>query len=130
VTGSLHALSPRLAQLIRLLGSDKDGEILSAARAIFRTLASAGLSLHELAALVEEAAAPAAIALPMERARGADQSAAADILANYTGMLTTWDREFLRSIAHWRGSLTLKQRAKVTAICERIQAAGARRGAA
>jgi hypothetical protein len=127
---SLNTLTPRLAQLIRLLGSSLDGEVFATVEALKRTLTSAGMSFHELAAIIEEAAAPAAIALPMEGATGPDQSAAADILANYTGMLTTWDREFLRSIAHWRGSLTLKQRAKLTAICKRIQAAGARRGAA
>ena len=44
---------PRLGQLIRMLGSDQDGEALNAARAIARTLESEGKTFHELAVLVE-----------------------------------------------------------------------------
>ncbi|MEH3117017.1 MAG: hypothetical protein PGN25_05235 [Methylorubrum populi] len=42
-------VSDKLTKLIPLLGSDKDGEALGAARAIGRTLKSAGLDLHALA---------------------------------------------------------------------------------
>jgi hypothetical protein len=40
----------RIGKLIRMLGSDKDGEVLGAACAIKRTLESAGSDLHDLAA--------------------------------------------------------------------------------
>lgn len=43
----------KLANLVRLLSSDKDGEALGAARAIGRTLQRAGLDIHVLAARVE-----------------------------------------------------------------------------
>lgn len=42
----------RLAKLIRLLGSDADGEVLSAARAIRNVLAAGKHDLHRLADLV------------------------------------------------------------------------------
>ena len=50
---------PRVAGLLRLLGSDVDGEALGAARALRRTLGGVGLDLHALAAVVEHAAEPA-----------------------------------------------------------------------
>lgn len=46
-------LPSKVARLIPLLGSDVDGEVVSAARAIARTLKSAGLDLHDLARQLE-----------------------------------------------------------------------------
>jgi hypothetical protein len=43
----------KLEKLVRLLSSDKDHEVLSAARAITRTLSSAGSDIHELVARVK-----------------------------------------------------------------------------
>jgi hypothetical protein len=48
----LGTVAPKLAKLLPLLGSDRDGEVLGAARAVKRTLASAGCDLHDLAASV------------------------------------------------------------------------------
>jgi hypothetical protein len=42
----------RIGQLVRMLGSDKSGEVVAAAAAINRTLFVAGLDLHQLADLV------------------------------------------------------------------------------
>jgi hypothetical protein len=44
----------KLASSIRLLASDREGEILAAARAIPRALKAAGADIHTLAALVEQ----------------------------------------------------------------------------
>lgn len=52
-------VTDRLQKLIPLLGSDKDGEALGAARAIDRTLRAAGLDFHALAASVRPSAADA-----------------------------------------------------------------------
>lgn len=49
---------PRVGALLRLLGSDQDGEALGAARALGRTLQSAGLDFHALADAVERPATP------------------------------------------------------------------------
>jgi hypothetical protein len=43
----------QLGKLVRLLSSNKDGEVLAAAHAIKRTLATRGLDFHNLAAAVE-----------------------------------------------------------------------------
>ena len=43
------AASDKLAKLLRLLCSDKDGEVLAAASAIKRTLATEGSDIHALA---------------------------------------------------------------------------------
>jgi hypothetical protein len=43
------AASDKLAKLVRLLSSDKDGEVLAAAAAIRRTLAAEGSDIHALA---------------------------------------------------------------------------------
>jgi hypothetical protein len=51
------ALTPivaKLATFIRLLSSDKDGEVIAAARAMQRTLRSAGADIHTLANRVEK----------------------------------------------------------------------------
>jgi hypothetical protein len=37
---ALAVVAPRIGQLIRLLGSNQDGEVVAAARALGRTLAS------------------------------------------------------------------------------------------
>ena len=43
----------RLGKLIRLLSSDQPGEVAAAAGAINRALKTAGIDIHELAAVVE-----------------------------------------------------------------------------
>jgi hypothetical protein len=47
----------KLAKLIPLLSSDKDGEVIATVQAIRRTLAGAGNDLHDLAAFLEQPAA-------------------------------------------------------------------------
>jgi hypothetical protein len=44
----------KLIKLVRLLSSDKDGEVLGAVAAIERTLKSNGLSFHDLAELLSD----------------------------------------------------------------------------
>nr|USU31054.1 hypothetical protein NG677_17135 [Methylobacterium sp. OTU13CASTA1] len=44
-----RTLAQRVAKLVPLLASDKDGEVIAAARAIARTLTTAGTDLHDLA---------------------------------------------------------------------------------
>jgi hypothetical protein len=52
----MSALAPvadKIAKLIKLLSSNRDGEVVAAARALCRTLESAGGDLHMLAATIE-----------------------------------------------------------------------------
>lgn len=53
----MNALGPiadKLGKLVRLLTSDRDGEVVAAARGINRTLKNAGLDIHVLAAAIEQ----------------------------------------------------------------------------
>jgi hypothetical protein len=50
---TLAPIADRLAKLVRMLTSDRDGEVVAAARSINRTLKSAGLDIHALAAAIE-----------------------------------------------------------------------------
>lgn len=52
------AVTPKLAKLIPMLGSDRAGELLAAVYAIQRTLKAAGSDLHAVAAVIERAGRP------------------------------------------------------------------------
>jgi hypothetical protein len=56
MTDILDPIARRLATFVRLLSSDKEGEIVAAARAIVRTLETKGADIHALAERVEGAA--------------------------------------------------------------------------
>jgi hypothetical protein len=49
----MSALAPRVGQLVRLLGSDKEGKIINAAHALGRTLKAHGHDWHDLAEIAE-----------------------------------------------------------------------------
>ena len=49
--------APKLAKLLPLLASDKDGEVVATARAIGRTLAAAGADWHDLVRMLTESPA-------------------------------------------------------------------------
>ena len=107
---------PRVASLLRLLGSDQDGEALGAARALQRTLAGAGSDLHTLADVVErgtetvfvERSAPALRRARKARAAGpgsvelkpAQRRQVIEALTNASrrGALSRWEEEFVASI--------------------------------
>lgn len=46
---ALDPITDKLGKLLRLLGSDRDGEVVATARSIVRVLEGAGLDLHVLA---------------------------------------------------------------------------------
>jgi hypothetical protein len=105
VTALPRDLRPRLARLIPLLASPVSGEVLAAASALERTLASAGLTLHDLAAAAPEptAGGPARSSAdaPAERtARApADWKTALHECLTATARLGPKDRDFLMSLA-------------------------------
>jgi hypothetical protein len=51
---TLTPIAAKLATIIRLLGSDKDGEVVAAARALGRTLNAVGADIHALAEQIEK----------------------------------------------------------------------------
>jgi hypothetical protein len=54
VSDALAPIAGKLAKLIRLLASDKNGELVAAVHAIKRTLESGGLDMHALADGIEQ----------------------------------------------------------------------------
>jgi hypothetical protein len=50
----MSTLEEKIAGAIRLLGSDKDGDVIAAVGGLKRVLASAGTDLHDLAAGIEK----------------------------------------------------------------------------
>ena len=95
---TLAPVAPRLSKLLALLSSDHDGEVLAAARAIRRTLGSAGLSWHDLAAAITASAKGGQLAHPswscmsrQHRLQTLDR-----LLA--VGRLSAWERAFCKRI--------------------------------
>jgi hypothetical protein len=72
MSADLAAVAPRLGQLVRLLASDRDGEVLSAGR----TLKGIGADFHTLADLIERPS-PAALELTASRPESAGPADAA-----------------------------------------------------
>ena len=54
MNGALTPIAGRLGKLVRLLASDRDGEVVAAVQAIKRTLANVSLDIHALADGIEE----------------------------------------------------------------------------
>jgi hypothetical protein len=115
----------RLADIIRLLASDNDGETLAAARALQRTLKAAGADLNDLGDLVERAPqyVPAGAysrdefsTVTVGACRFHWQAAAEALVLKYAGYLNEWGRNFANSI-RFRSSISQKQHAVLTRLC-------------
>jgi hypothetical protein len=115
----------RLEKLIKLLTSDKDGEVVAAARAIRRTLENANSDIHELASRLKDGGlSEAEMRKIYEAGRQAerDERDAAETNIKFTdveesgshvdmakfcverdrGHLTPWERNFAEEMIHWR----------------------------
>jgi hypothetical protein len=107
-------IAERLRKLVLMLSSDQPGEIVGAARAIDRTLRSAGCNWHDLADLVD--------GVP---ASGDDQSrnwrSMRDFCAQRSHLLRSREQAFIDHIDSWRGELTEKQSAWLIAIYTRVK---------
>lgn len=125
---------PRVSALVRLLGSPVDGERLGACRALERTLASSGATLHDLAERIERGPAPRGVYADepdttttykswqpwSER----DSVRCSLQIAVSLGGLTTWEREFSKSVlaqitASWTWRPSPKQRQQIEVIVEK-----------
>jgi hypothetical protein len=117
---ALFGIAPTVAKLIRLLSSDRDGEVVASVRAMRRLLAGAGLSLHDLADAIE---------LP-DRASPRDDDAAdwrlmATACAQCPHLLSEREISFVTTMARWRGKPSRKQAEWLEAIYDRIREAAA-----
>jgi hypothetical protein len=76
-------------QLILLLGSNHDGAVVAAARALVRVLAAEGRTLHDLAASID-------------RGDLDDDMAKLEFVLDHLPLLTDWEANFARSVRRQR----------------------------
>lgn len=115
-------MTARLGKLIRLLASDKGGEVIAAAGAINRALHAAGLDIHRLADVVERSPlVPGQMPPTSHDSAAGDWRAIRRHCADHEALMSVREREFITNIKHWRGQLTPKQRDWLTAIYQRLQ---------
>jgi hypothetical protein len=98
---ALSPVAPRLAKLLPRLASNHDGEVIATARAIERTLHSAGLDYHGLARSLVRSASNA---LPPP-----DWRWMARACAEHWQELSDRERDFLATLAGWRCTPSPKQ---------------------
>jgi hypothetical protein len=126
------ATADRIGKLLRLLSSDRDGEIVACVHALRRTLASAGISLDDLANRLL-APAPTIVAQrktprrksrkrkpkPQPRPAPVDEEArqwdallraCVDIVLHDRHLLSDREAQFITSMREWRGPPTSRQR--------------------
>jgi hypothetical protein len=109
---TVSSIAPKLAKLLPRLASDHDGEVVATARAVRRTLHAAGLDYHDLArSLVRSASS----ALPPP-----DWRWMARACAEHWQALSDREREFLATLAGWRGTPSTKQLAWLQNIHNRL----------
>lgn len=102
-----------------MLSSERDGEVVNAARAISRTLRTAGADWHDLTGLL---ATPPKTQTRKPRNDGGDWRAMRRHCLEHQNRLSARELEFVTSLDRWRGKLTPKQSDWLQAIYERISA--------
>ena len=121
----LATAAPRLAKLIPMLGTDRDGEIVGTVHAIRRTLKSAGCDLHDLALVVERAALPVVVDQPRQEPAPAPELKPWQLTAMHCiragmGRLKPAELDFLRGMVHWLGEPSEKQARWLDAIASAL----------
>src|SRR5713101_4841001 len=133
----------KLAKVLGLLGSDYDGEVVSAARRAQSLLADEGLTwfdvivapdndtsveacrqlIHEnylLRKEIDRLSTKSSSAQPTyEKPETARE--AINLCIAWTADLTDWEREFISSVAGWRGNLTEKKKQRLIRIVGKIE---------
>lgn len=146
----LASIAPKLANLIRRLSSDQDGEVIATARAMIRMLAGIGADIHDVAARIEHSGNGALSEREMqeifdagikEGVRQVEQKmranqlqrvvpqfpSAADMAMhcyrNIDELRSDWEREFVVNMAGWTRTrpLTVKQQAHLEKIYIKLQ---------
>lgn len=116
---ALASIAPRVGQLIRLLASDRDGEVVAAARALKRTLTSVGQDFHALANSLERSSPPAA-SVHYEYAAPRADASARWLAERHMHRLTAKEQSFVRDMVIWSGQPTDRQRQWLRSIVERV----------
>ena len=127
----LPAVQDKLAKLVLMLGSDRDGEVIASAHAIGRTLKAAGQDWHALAAALVRPA-PFRAEPPRQPAGAENESRPSrrflERIVN-ADWLTPWEREFVSCVlAQVRRSPHQNLSPKQHAVVERLIAKATVRG--
>src|SRR5262245_45675059 len=118
-----------IAKLVRLLASDRDGEVVAAARALGRTLKTSGYDFHDLARALALEVPPSTTpndgrtrtgfrADPVETEPSWEQMV--DACIDEPERFTAREQEFLESMQSWRGEPTEKQFSWLSALYRRV----------
>src|SRR4051812_22150318 len=123
---ALAPIVPRLAKLLPLLSSDKSGEVVAAANAIGRTLATVNADWHDLVAHLQSEPRTVVVYRDVYRdppsAEPSDWRAMLRVCADRYSRLSVREQQFVASLANWRGRPTPKQMDWLEAIYERVRA--------
>ena len=142
----LVSIAPKLANLIRRLSSDQDGEVVATARALNRTLQSIGADIHDIADRIEHSGNGALVEAELKevydagikegvrrekahnQASGVPQGAAVQFPSardmamhcyrNLAELRSEWEQEFITNMASWTRTrpLSSKQQAHLEKI--------------
>lgn len=99
-----YTMTTKVAKLIRLLASDKPGEVVAAAGALGRALKANGWDFHTLAEAIEGSPL-----VPQHDDDTRSWRAVRLFCASHPECLTTREAEFISSLKSWRGHPTEKQ---------------------
>jgi hypothetical protein len=116
MNAALTTVAPMIGKLIRLLASDRDGEVVASARALHRTLRNAGLDFNDLAQMIEAPTRPYQGTADPD----SDWCAMARACAEHVHELSDRERSFVRSMTKWRGEPSEKQLEWLNGIFERV----------
>jgi hypothetical protein len=114
----LNQIAPRLKKLLLMLSSERDGEIINAARLIGTTLRSAGADWHDLVAGL-------LTTRRIETDTNGDWCAMREFCLRHSELLRSREHEFITGLGAWHGPLTEKQSAWLSAIHARVRRATA-----
>ena len=118
----LATVAPMVAKLIKLLASDKDGEVLASVCALRRVLAKAGLDLNAVATMIERPSRSSDQADNPDQPQ-LDWQTIAKHCATYPQLLSARERSFVRSMTAWCGHPSDRQCLWLASIYERIREA-------
>jgi hypothetical protein len=119
MNASFVDIAPKIARLLRLLASDKDGEVVATVAALRRVLDSAHLDLHDLAVIVEFCARREAPPIAPTIADDLDVREMIRRCYERTDLLTKRELAFICSMARWRGQPTERQMVWLSALHQR-----------
>jgi len=122
---ALLGVAPTLAKLLRLLSSNRDGEVVASVHAIRRVLASVGLSLHDLADAIELPDRESHLHHDDDHHDDDDWRVMVRVCAQCPHLLSERERDFVWTMTRWRGKPSRKQAEWLEAIYDRIREAAA-----